>query len=263
MQCHLLEHAFELILEAGEIPPLPFFTEMACQAVIRCDYEKAVNIFNVMAHAPFQVGFQEWVNFFERNRDRMDQAAVKELQDKLASHELRKELTLANLLRALEFICEGSVNSIASISTGTQNVSKASISTGMENVSKASQDIRYDDASSNLTLNIDLGRGGSANTLYEYQSSSSRIDTDRDSDEASATSNHYCEKGHARAHPSRVAKFFDHDLVSNGWASSADREWDGDVDDFDVEMLFPSSEVDYTEESDVPSAYEILESWKK
>lgn len=242
MQCHLLEHAFELILEAGEVPPLPFFTEMACQAVMRRDYERAVNIFNVMAHAPFQVGFQDWVEFFEKNRDRMDQDAVKELQDELASHELRKELMLTNLLRALEFICDDSVNSMASISTGT------------ENVSEASRDIRYNDASSNPTLNIDLSRGSSANTVYE---------TDTDSDGESATSDYCHGNDRSRAHPSQVAEFFNHDTSSNRRACSKDREWDLDGNEFDFGTLFPGSEVDYTEESDVPSAYEILESWKK
>lgn len=238
----MLEHAFESILEAGEVPRLPFFTEMACQAIIRRDYEKAVNIFNTMGHAPYQVGFQEWVDLFERNRDRMDQAAVQELKDELASHELRKELTLTNLWRALEFICDDSVDSIASISTG------------MVNAPKAGWDVRYDDTS--------LSRGNSTNTEHSYQLTSSRIETGRGSDEASASSDNCSEKDHVRA-PTRVTENFDHDWISKRRACSGDGEWDCDGDEFDIEMLFPSSGDDDTEESDTPSAYEILESWKK
>ncbi|KAG6398188.1 hypothetical protein SASPL_139643 [Salvia splendens] len=113
---HLLEHSFNSILEAGEIPPLPFFTEMACQANIQCDYERAVNIFNTMGHAPFQVSFEDWIDFFERNRDRLDQATLIELQEELTRHELRRELTVLNLSRALEFVCEDKVNSVEKVS---------------------------------------------------------------------------------------------------------------------------------------------------
>ncbi|XP_047962879.1 pentatricopeptide repeat-containing protein At5g67570, chloroplastic [Salvia hispanica] len=208
---HLLEHSFNSILEAGEIPPLPFFTEMACQAIIQGDYEKAVNIFNTMGHAPFQVSFEDWIDFFERNRDRLDQATLIELQEELTGHELRRELTVLNLSRALEFMCENKVNS----------------------VQKVSEDL-----------------GGSRCTLLDYQSSGSRIETD----EASSTPDLCDEKDHVRAHPARLAENFDRDLVARSWSDdtdSEDGEWDSDNDEFN------------SEESDTPSAYEILEIWNK
>ena len=184
---------------------------MACQAIIQGDYEKAVNIFNTMGHAPFQVSFEDWIDFFERNRDRLDQATLIELQEELTGHELRRELTVLNLSRALEFMCENKVNS----------------------VQKVSEDL-----------------GGSRCTLLDYQSSGSRIETD----EASSTPDLCDEKDHVRAHPARLAENFDRDLVARSWSDdtdSEDGEWDSDNDEFN------------SEESDTPSAYEILEIWNK
>ncbi|EYU44501.1 hypothetical protein MIMGU_mgv1a002053mg [Erythranthe guttata] len=70
---HLLEHAFDSILEAGEIPHVSFFTEMMCQATIRRDYDRA---------------------------------------EKLFSCDIVKEATVLNLTRALQFICGDSLHSI-------------------------------------------------------------------------------------------------------------------------------------------------------
>ncbi|KAK6151145.1 hypothetical protein DH2020_016077 [Rehmannia glutinosa] len=86
---HLLEHAFDSILEAGEIPPVSFFTEMACQAIIQHDYERAVNIVNTMAHAPFQ--------------------------EKLVIRDLVNEATVINFSKALHFMCESCEDSLNSI----------------------------------------------------------------------------------------------------------------------------------------------------
>lgn len=228
---------------------------MACQAIIRRHYEKAVNIFNTMAHAPFQVSFQEWIEFFERNRDRLDQATLIELQKELVSHETGKELTVLNLSRVLEFICrscEDSVNSTASISAR------------MEKVPEDSPNVRFDG-----TLKLTISRVNPTNTVHDYQSSSSRMDTDRDSDEASSTSKYCDEKDLVRAHPARLAVNFDRDLASRSWTYNCDDtgteggEWDSESDEFNTELIIPSSGVDDSKESDTPSAYEILEIWKK
>ncbi|KAH6784737.1 Tetratricopeptide repeat superfamily protein [Perilla frutescens var. hirtella] len=257
---HLLEHAFDSMLEAGEVPPESYFTEIACQAIIRCDYEKVVNIVNTMAYAPFQVSFQEWVNFFERNRHRMDQATLKELQEKLVSHDLGKEATVENLSRALQFICgscEDSVNSISSISAR------------MDKAPKASLDREYDDTGSNFTPSLNISRGSSVNTLHDYRTGSSRTETERDSDEASGSSNYCHEKDVRGHHASRFAENFDDDLVSKSATFYSDdrefehEEWDSDVDEFNVELIIPSSAVDDSKESVTPSANEILEIWKK
>ncbi|XP_051126933.1 pentatricopeptide repeat-containing protein At5g67570, chloroplastic isoform X2 [Andrographis paniculata] len=103
---HLLEHAFDSILDAGEVPPESFFTEMTCQAIIRRDYDRATNIINTMALAPFQVSLQQWISLFESNRDRIEPASLCELCEKITSDELSREATVVNLSRSLEIICK-------------------------------------------------------------------------------------------------------------------------------------------------------------
>lgn len=78
---------------------------MVCEAIIQHNHERVVSIVNAMAHAPFQVSLQEWINHFERNRDRMNRASLNELEEKLESHDLVKEATSLNFTRALQVIC--------------------------------------------------------------------------------------------------------------------------------------------------------------
>ncbi|KAG8384268.1 hypothetical protein BUALT_Bualt04G0100700 [Buddleja alternifolia] len=219
---HLLEHAFHSILEAGEIPPLSFFTEMACQATIRHDYERAVNIINTMAHAPFQVSFQDWINLFERNGDRIDQASLSELHEELASRDLVKEPTVLNLSRALEFLCGSCEDSLNSIASTAPSIDK---------VAKDSHDGEFDGLSN---------------------------------------------KGNGHVRPTRLVDHFDYDTVtplSNISPFDLDdlefehienEDGDSDVDDFNFELIIPGSEVDDdSQESGIPSANEILQTWKK
>ncbi|KAK6125349.1 hypothetical protein DH2020_040902 [Rehmannia glutinosa] len=238
---HLLEHSFDSILEAGEIPPVSFFTELACQAIIRHDYERAVNIVNTMAHAPFQVSFQEWINFFERNQDRIDKATLNELQEKLVIRDLVNEVTVVNFSKALHFMCESSEDSL--------------------NFDKNPKDsIPANTIGSNLDWNLDTREGNLVNS-----------GDDKDL-EVSGLSNNRRE-GNVRGCHTRFAELFDYDLVSESSPYDSDdvefehiEDEEGhsdDDDDFNFELIIPSSEVNDLHESDTPSAYEILETWKK
>ncbi|KAL6573054.1 hypothetical protein OROHE_002530 [Orobanche hederae] len=192
---HLLEHAFNSLLEAGEIPHASFFTEMACQAIIRHDYEGAVNIVNTMAYAPFQVSLQDWIDLFERNGDRFDEATtLNQLQDKLVGRDLVNEPTVLNLSRALQFIC------------------------------------------------------GSKNCKDSCHSMKERVG-------ASPSPS-----------PTGLAEHFDHDLVSRRSSASDSIEFENiehKFDDFNFDHVIPESEFVDSCEPDTPSAYEILEIWKK
>ncbi|KAK6125263.1 hypothetical protein DH2020_041007 [Rehmannia glutinosa] len=240
---HLLEHAFDSILEAGEIPPVSFFTEMACQAIIQHDYERAVNIVNTMAHAPFQVSFQEWIIFFERNRDRIDKATLNELQEKLVIRDLVNEATVINFSKALHFMCESCEDSLNSIFDKNPKDSIPANTIG-----------------SNLDWNLDIREGNLVNS-----------GDDKDL-EVSGLSNNRRE-GNVRGCHTRFAELFDYDLVSKSSPYDSDdvefehiEDEEGhsdDDDDFNFELIIPSSEVDDLHESDTPSAYEILETWKK
>ncbi|XP_022843783.1 pentatricopeptide repeat-containing protein At5g67570, chloroplastic [Olea europaea var. sylvestris] len=115
---HLLEHAFDMILEAGEIPPLSFFLEMVCQATSQQDYKRAVRIINTTAHAPYIVGEQQWIEFFEMNEGRITRDYLKELLDMLMSRDLVKESTVLSLSRALQVLCGSCDAKESSIGSG-------------------------------------------------------------------------------------------------------------------------------------------------
>ncbi|KAL0332347.1 UNVERIFIED_CONTAM: Pentatricopeptide repeat-containing protein, chloroplastic [Sesamum calycinum] len=261
---HLLEHAFDSILEAGEIPPVSFFTEMGCQAITRDDYERAANIINTMAHAPFQVSFQEWINLFERNSDRIDRASLNKLQEQLVSCDLVKEATVLNLCRALQFICgccEDSMNLIPSTGPRMDELPKDSCD---------GQNLPANTAGSHLDWNLNILEGRSINTTHNDNCmSNSRLEEDRDSYEASGLSDKKHE-GNAWACTTQLSDHFNYDSLSKISLSYSDNmefenieHEDSDGDEFNFELIIPSSEVDDSLECAVPSAYEILESWKK
>ncbi|XP_011099383.1 pentatricopeptide repeat-containing protein At5g67570, chloroplastic isoform X1 [Sesamum indicum] len=261
---HLLEHAFDSILEAGEIPPLSFFTEMGCQAITRDDYGRAVNIINTMAHAPFQVSFQEWINLFERNSDRIDWANLNKLQEQLVSCDLVKEATVLNLCRALQFICgccEDSLNSIPSTSPRMDELPKDSCD---------GQNFPANTTGSHLDWNHNILEDSSVNTTHDDDyMSNSRLEEDRDSDEVSGLSDNRCE-GNVWASTTQFIDHFNYDAfsqISPSYSDHIDFEHieheDSDGDEFNFELIIPNSEADDSQESAVPSAYEILESWKK
>ncbi|GAB4846886.1 hypothetical protein Ancab_025894 [Ancistrocladus abbreviatus] len=118
---HLLEHAFDSILEAGDIPHPCLFTEMVCQATLQGNYERAVTVVNAMAYAPFQVSKNAWMDLFEENKDRISRDYLKKLLDALCNCELAKEATASNLLRALHCLCgSNSPKSISAAATSNE-----------------------------------------------------------------------------------------------------------------------------------------------
>ncbi|KAM7507202.1 hypothetical protein LguiA_017655 [Lonicera macranthoides] len=105
---NLLEHAFDTILEAGEIPHPSFFTEMVCQSTVQDNYERAVQIVNAIAHAPFQISENQWIDLFEENRERINSTSLERLLSALNERVLSKEPSVLNLSSSLQSLCESS-----------------------------------------------------------------------------------------------------------------------------------------------------------
>ncbi|XP_077220238.1 tetratricopeptide repeat (TPR)-like superfamily protein isoform X2 [Tasmannia lanceolata] len=102
---HLLEHAFDTILEAGEIPRLSLFTEMLCQNIARRNYERAAPLVNSMAHASLQVSEKQWTGLFSRNQDRISIDELQNLLDSLQNSDIMtEEPTVSNLLKSLQYL---------------------------------------------------------------------------------------------------------------------------------------------------------------
>ncbi|CAI9111266.1 OLC1v1011445C1 [Oldenlandia corymbosa var. corymbosa] len=161
---HLLEHAFDTILEAGEIPHPSFFTEMLCQAVIQNDHEGAIRIINTMVHAPSQISEPEWVELFEQNDKRISKDNLKQLLDSLSTQHLVSEATALNLSRALQSVC-GSCSSRNLLPAECVNgSSEANVSTSIDDTSAhftGARSVESLESSSNDTSNI--GRSHQAN----------------------------------------------------------------------------------------------------
>lgn len=73
---HLLEHAIDSILEAGEIPYTSLFKEIVCQTISLQHFEKATIFLNSMAHASLQVKESQWMTVFKRNKDQLDKETM-------------------------------------------------------------------------------------------------------------------------------------------------------------------------------------------
>ncbi|GER30982.1 pentatricopeptide repeat-containing protein [Striga asiatica] len=239
---HLLEHAFTSLLETGEVPHVSLFTEMACQAIIRLDYERALNIINTMAYAPFQVSFQDWINLFEINQDRVDQESLNELHDKLVSRDLVKEATVLNLSRALEFICGSCKDSSRSPKDGV----------GEQNVPLISDNL---DSVWNHEATL-------VNSLHNNYTSEDKLEEMDMKGDFCLSKTSLDENDDAR-----TTRLFSKSLPSDSYELEFENiereEGDSDTDDFDFGDMNLSSKVDEdSRESDMPSAYEILEIWK-
>ncbi|PQQ07606.1 hypothetical protein Pyn_34523 [Prunus yedoensis var. nudiflora] len=103
---YLLEHAFDMSLEAGEIPHTLIFIEMVFQATAQHDYKRAVTLVNAMAHAPFQVSERQWTDLFEKNGDTITQDGLEKLLDALHNCDVGSEATVLNLSRSLLRLCQ-------------------------------------------------------------------------------------------------------------------------------------------------------------
>ena len=105
MQGHLLEHAFDMILEAGEIPHYLFFFELVIQAISQHNYERAVILVNTMAYAPYRVTEKQWTDLFKENEDRISHENLQRLLDSLGNCDVVSEATVSNLSRSLHVLC--------------------------------------------------------------------------------------------------------------------------------------------------------------
>ncbi|KAJ0241983.1 Pentatricopeptide repeat-containing protein [Hirschfeldia incana] len=104
----LIEHAFDAILEDGEIPHPLFFTEMLCHATARGDYQRAITLINTVALASFQISEEEWSDLFEENQDWITLENLQKLSDYILDCDYASEPTVSNLSKSLKSLCGSS-----------------------------------------------------------------------------------------------------------------------------------------------------------
>lgn len=122
MQGYLLEHAFDSILEAGEVPQPSVFLEMVFQATVQHDYKRAVTLITVMAHASFQVTERQWTELFCRNNRSTPEECWENLLVALRGCPLQNEPTVMNLSRSLSSLCRSDKSGEISSSMGQEPV---------------------------------------------------------------------------------------------------------------------------------------------
>ncbi|KAH1250064.1 Pentatricopeptide repeat-containing protein, chloroplastic [Glycine max] len=249
---HLLEHAFDNILEAGEIPHHLFFFELVIQAIAQHNYERAVILINTMAYAPFQVTEEQWANLFKESEDRISLENLERLLDALGNCDVVSEPTVSNLTRSLQVLCGlctsrnfssiilfGSENAVNGLNEGIDddgNVPKISRRMMIESA-ESEKDIlvgNYHAEPETIAFNCDQVSGGDNNNVMLFRPQNSDIEDGISSyaDSLECTNNLALDK-------------FSDELNEKLWD-------DG------------SSEDDAGEEViDNPSAYEILEVWKE
>ncbi|CAM9003429.1 unnamed protein product [Rhodiola kirilowii] len=114
---HLLEHAFDKTLEAGEVPHLSFFVELICQASSRLNFDRAITLIRTIGYAPSILNEMQWTEIFRKNEDRMNKDILVELLDRLHNSGAPKEPTILNMVASLESICGGNNNKSAKYPT--------------------------------------------------------------------------------------------------------------------------------------------------
>ncbi|KAK1433147.1 hypothetical protein QVD17_10053 [Tagetes erecta] len=126
---HLLEHAFDVMLEAGEIPPSSFFVEIICRAMIQDDYDRALTILNSMAHAPFQVREKEWRGLFEEYKGKITRSHLRKLLDKIDTHDIAMEASAYKLSRLLQTLCGSKSKNSYQLSPGSDFTQESNLET--------------------------------------------------------------------------------------------------------------------------------------
>lgn len=120
-QWYLLDHAFDSILEAGQIPHPLLFTEMILQLIVQENYEQAVTLVKAMGYAPFQVTERQWTELFEVSMDRICWNNLKKLSDALSDCDA-SEATVSNLSRSLRVLCKSRIPEDTSQSENMENM---------------------------------------------------------------------------------------------------------------------------------------------
>ncbi|CAI8609384.1 unnamed protein product [Vicia faba] len=248
---HLLEHAFDMILEAGEIPHHLFFFELVIQAMTQDNYERAVVLLSTLAYAPYRVTEKQWTELFKENKDRIDHKNLELLLDSLGNCTVVSEATISNLFKSLYVLCGlGS-------STNTSSI----IHFGNENVNGRKETI---DGGGNRSLPNILGRmtiesAESGNDIFfgsdqaepdTFIFNHDQVDRVNNNDVVVSRPQNSDTEDNISSHADRLNSF---DHVTHNKSSDEEISDDESDDDDDV-----GDRV-----IDKPSAYQILEAWKE
>ncbi|KAI6695105.1 hypothetical protein NL676_022815 [Syzygium grande] len=250
---HLLEHAFDAILESGGVPHPSIFVEMAFQAAIQHQYERAVTIISAMTHASFQLSEKQWMDHFVENADRIGKNCLQDLLSALQESNVTTEGTFANLVRSLHSFCE----SASAESREISDLGPSLLGLRTEYLSGGHEELKTEQ-----TNQLKLPANVAFPMLNSINGTSSNMEGDKPQGETVRRSwNSACRK--------EGRNDLDSDVLANDMASSEPLDsvlssfnLDGSLKEFDEDD--PDMPPEGTEDSEpnLPTAREILEMWK-
>lgn len=241
MQGHLLEHAFDTILEAGEMPPPLFFSERLFLAVVQHDYDKVTAIINAMIHTSFRVSEQQWTEVLAAYSDRITTASLNQLLEAICSHDLTREATIYNLYRTLQSMNGGGgvCSAIDLITTvpGNEVVGTSNISNPPE------------------SFQVKGSSGSTRVSSYSEEEGSDLENGDESPNQCSAVEHHrYQDFASTASRNNRSSVFVEEEEEEEYMDSDAD-----DVVELEISAI---GNGDFDEPTtNVPSAQEILKIW--
>ncbi|KAH0700415.1 pentatricopeptide repeat-containing protein At5g67570, chloroplastic [Solanum tuberosum] len=236
---HLLEHAFDAILEVGQIPHPSFFFEILCQATCQHDHERALALIKLMVHVPFQVSKQEWIDLFNSNNERLSHSSLRGLLDVICRQSLGSDTTIVNLCRALESVCGSCTSSMLIINEPAK----------LTDASALAADKDGSPYRCNAPANAEL-------PLQHVQVDEAYDEREKGADrELVSDMSHLSHREDMRAGTNTIFELSDDELTFDDQSDYLD-----DIDQLELGMS--SDEDDNFSETKVPSAYEILKTWE-
>ncbi|XP_060194379.1 pentatricopeptide repeat-containing protein At5g67570, chloroplastic isoform X2 [Lycium barbarum] len=229
---HLLEHAFDAILEVGQIPDRSFFFEILCHATCQHDHARAVALIKSMVHAAFQVSFQQWIDLFNSNDERISHSSLRGLLDVLCSQSLGSDTTIVNLRRALESLCGSCTSRVLLIDEPVESATDVSANTDEFNL----QHVQVDEDDCSNEAYDEREKGADKELVSDLSNLSPRVDE--------------------RAGTSTIFELSDDELTFDDQFDELD-----DIND-QLGLGMSSDEDDNSCETKVPSANEILKTWE-
>lgn len=260
-------------MEAGEVPHPLFFSEMVVQATAQHCYERAVTLVDTMALAPFQVSERQWTDLFESNGDRISKDSLVKLLDALGNCEVASEATVLNLLRSLHSLCgsgtSGAVSSsLLSRSETSEKPSMDGCNRGFDGYPRANMpnysgnmmdenpNLGGDPLVKDSDVKLDILSVNHASTNREVDADSVTISSSPNQGSGTDGETNIVTTGEGFADD--VESSTHH--LANKLATFVLNGNSNDLDEMELEM--PTNGVD-SRGSDIPTAYEILETWKE
>lgn len=232
---HLLEHAFDAILEVGQIPHPSFFFEILCQATCQHDHERALALIKSMVHVPFQVSKQEWIDLFNSNNERVSHSSLRGLLDVLCGQSLGSDMTIINLCRALESVCGYCTPGMLPITEPVQLTDANAMTVDEDESLMSLQHVQADEDNCS-----DEG----------YDKREKGADRELVSDMS-----HLSDREDEKAGTNTIFELSDDESTFDDQSDYLD-----DIDQLELGMS--NDEDDNSSETRVPSAYEILKTWE-